>query len=45
MRKRDITRIQYKLQDLKEYEAMKAAAAKQKEARNNKMVSLYSIVC
>ena len=34
MRKRDITRIQYKLHDLKEYEAMKAA--KQKEARADK---------
>lgn len=32
MRKRDITRIQYKLYDLKEYEAMKAA--KQKEQRD-----------
>lgn len=31
MRKRDITRLQYKLHDLKEYEAMKAA--KQKEMR------------
>lgn len=34
MRKRDITRIQYKLHDLKEYEAMKAA--KQKESRGDK---------
>lgn len=34
MRKRDITRIQYKLHDLKEYEAMKAA--KQKESRADK---------
>lgn len=34
MRKRDITRIQYKLHDLKEYEAMKAA--KQKEGRADK---------
>lgn len=34
MRKRDITRIQYKLNDIKEYEAMKAA--KQKEGKGDK---------